>query len=451
MNNNLPHKIHFVGIGGIGMSGLAEFLHKEGHKITGSDLKKSENTKRLEKMGIEIFYNHNKKNVGDADLIVYSSAIPKSNPERQLKNVPVIKRAVMLNRVMQKRKYQIAISGMHGKTTTSSLLTHIFTEADYDPTALLGGILQNNQTNIRYGQGEYCIVEADEYDRSFMELYPSHGIITNIEPEHMDIYESLEDIKNTFTDFAIRVAQNHSVILCKDDENIHSILSAIPYYIGYGINQECEYQALQCSYQPGYSTFQLRIYGKKAGKVRLALPGQHNILNSLACIAMARECGIELDVIFKALDNYQGSRRRMEIKYEDEKYILIDDYAHHPTEIQVTLKALQKSYDRPVLAIFQPHLYSRTRSFYKDFAGVLKLAHQAIVTDIYPAREKPIPGVSSRLITNLDDNIKYCDKENLLDMILDVMEPGQIIITLGAGDINMIHTELINSISKYNN
>jgi UDP-N-acetylmuramate--alanine ligase len=166
---------------------------------------------------------------------------------------------------------------------------------------------------------------------------------------------------------------------------------------------------------------------------------------------MARECGIELDIIFKALENYQGSRRRMEIKYEDEKYILIDDYAHHPTEIQVTLQALKKAYDRPVLAVFQPHLYSRTSSFYKDFAGVLKLADRALVTDIYPAREKPIPGVSSRLITNLDEHIKYCKQENLLDMILDIMEPGQIIITLGAGDINQIHTELINKISEYNN
>ena len=442
MNNGLPEYIHFVGIGGIGMSGLAEFLHKEGHYVTGSDLKKSENTRRLKKMGIPICYSHEKSNIGKAALIVYSSAIPADNPERQILDIPTIKRATMLNRVMKKRPYQIAVCGMHGKTTCSSILTHIFTEAGKDPSALLGGILQSSGTNIRYGEGDYCIVEADEYDRSFMELYPTHGLMTNIEAEHLDIYNSLQDIKNTFSQFGQRVSGQNNLVVCADDENIRDILDDLPNAITYGIESDADYQATNLQFDKDKSSFDVIIKGEKAEKIEIGLPGQHNILNALGCLAIADQCELELDKIKSALASYAGSKRRLEVKYKDDDVILIDDYAHHPTEIKATLQGLKQSRDNRIIAIFQPHLYSRTRDFHKEFARVLKIADQCFVAEIYPAREKPIEGVTSKMITDLDKDLEFCSKGKIVDKIIKIMQPGDIIITLGAGDINTIHEEL---------
>ncbi|MCF7886533.1 MAG: UDP-N-acetylmuramate--L-alanine ligase [Candidatus Marinimicrobia bacterium] len=444
----MPNKIHFVGIGGIGMSGLAEFLHREGHDITGSDLKNSENTKRLENIGIKIYYKHDITNLSNPEMVVYSSAIPDNNPEINVDNVPVIKRAKLLNRVMQQRKYQITISGMHGKTTTASLLTHIFTKAGYDPSALLGGVLQGTGSNIRYGQGDYCIVEADEYDRSFLELYPTHTIITNVEAEHMDIYDSLDDIKQSFLKFAQRVPDQKDIIACLDDNNLSDILHQISNVSSYGIEQNADYRARNCKLETDKSIFQLVINDKNMGEIEIGLQGKHNILNALACIGMADRCGIKLQQISKALASYSGSRRRMEIRYQDNNYTLIDDYAHHPTEIKATLQAIRESRNNPIIAIFQPHLYSRTKEFYREFAQALKLADKVFVSEIYPAREEPIPGITSRLITEQDSQLKYCQKEKIVDIILDIIEPGSIVITLGAGDINTIHSELIKKIQN---
>jgi len=442
MNNGLPEYIHFVGIGGIGMSGLAEFLHKEGHYITGSDLKKSENTRRLKKMGIPICYSHNKSNIGKAGLIVYSSAIPPDNPERQILDIPTIKRATMLNRVMKQRPYQIAVCGMHGKTTCSSILTHIFTEAEKDPAALLGGILQSSGTNIRYGKGDYCIVEADEYDRSFMELYPTHGLMTNIESEHLDIYNSLLDIKNTFSQFGQRISGQNNLVVCADDENIQDILSDLSNAITYGLN-DADYLATNLQFDKDKSSFDVVIKGEKAGRIEIVLPGKHNILNALGCLAIADLCGLEFDKIKSALASYSGSKRRLEVKFKNDDIILIDDYAHHPTEIEATLQGLKQSRNNRIIAIFQPHLYSRTRDFHQEFANVLKIADRCFVTEIYPAREKPIEGVTSKMITDLDENLKFYSKDKIVDKIREIMQPGDIIITLGAGDINTIHEDLI--------
>lgn len=447
MRDKLPRKIHFVGIGGIGMSGLAEFLHLEGHEITGSDLNKSENTIRLEKLGIPISYEHKAENAENAGMIVYSSAIPPNNPERKLEDIPTIKRAVMLNKVMKKRPNQIAVSGMHGKTTTSSILTHIFEQANFDPSALLGGILRSSKTNIRYGNGQYCIVEADEYDRSFLELYPTHGIITNIEEEHLDIYSSLDDIKNSFKEFASRI-NPPNLVICRDDENMQDILPELEGAKTYGIDTQSDYMAKDCQYYPEKSIFQLVINGQESGQITISLTGKHNILNSLACIAMGQICGLELDKIANALENFAGAGRRLEKIYQNDDFTLLDDYAHHPSEIDATLQALKKSRDNRLIVIFQPHLYSRTKSFHKDFARVLKKADKAIVTDIYPAREKPIPGINSQMITEQDRDLNYCQKENLTEYIAEIIKPGDLIITMGAGDINHIHPELIEAIKR---
>lgn len=447
MKLELPRKIHFVGIGGIGMSAIAEFLYKEGYKITGSDLTKSKNTKKLEKLGIKIFYNHNKDNITDSQMIVYSSAISESNPEINISHISLVRRAEMLNKIAKTRKYQIAIAGTHGKTITSALLTHIFTEAGFDPLAIVGGYMQNNNSNLRYGKGKYCILEADEFDHSLLRIFPTHTIITNIEAEHLDCYASLDSIKQVFKKFSKRISSKNYLVACFDDKNIKEILPKFNSKIkSYGIRENAKYGAINIKINSGGIDFILNINGKNYGNFKTSLYGVHNVLNSLACIAMAYECGISLKSIKKALKSFQGVKRRFEIIYKDENYILIDDYAHHPTQIIASLKTIREIWNRRIIAIFQPHLYSRTKFFYKDFADSLNNADIRIVTNIYPAREKPLKKVNAKMITNSKNNhffLKYLNKKDLIKHIAKIAKSGDIIITLGAGDINKIHNKLL--------
>jgi len=445
MSTQLPQKIHFVGIGGIGMSGLAEFLNKEGHTITGSDLEKSDLTQKLEKRGININYSHKKENIKNTEMIVYSSAIPHDNPEIQTEQVPVIKRAEMLNRIMQKRKYSIAISGMHGKTTVSSLLTHIFETAGLDPCALIGGILQDKETNIRYGAGDVCIVEGDEYDQSFLSLYPSDIIVTNIEAEHLDCYESFEHIKSSFKKFASRIGPSGNLIVNYDNKNIRDVFSDFDNKITFGFNAKADYSVVDYIIKPEHTEFIVQ-HKNNEWVFEISLPGKHNIINALACITMSFCYDISPDSIKKGLKTFPGIERRMEIRYRDNNYTLIDDYAHHPTEIKATLSSTNQKFNGRLIAVFQPHLYSRTKEFYQDFAEVLTAADTSYVTEIYPAREEPIPEVSSKLITEQNRFLNFCSKNKIVDELLNIIQPGDIIITLGAGDINQIHEELIKKI-----
>jgi UDP-N-acetylmuramate--alanine ligase len=437
-------KVHFVGIGGIGMSGIAEILLNQGFEISGSDKVLSEVTNRLSDLGMKIYEGHSRENLKDADVLVYSSAVTIDNPEVQeaiSRKIPVIKRSEMLAETMR-LKYGIGIAGTHGKTTTTSMVGLTLTEGDIDPTIIVGGKLSGlGGTNARLGNGEFIVVEADEFDRTFLKLTPVIAAITTLESEHLDTYKDLDDIKSAFIEFANKVPFYGFVVLCMDEPALQDIIPKINKKIfTYGLTAQADIRAIDITYEKFFSSFTVEYKGKKLGKIKLKIPGVHNVKNSLVAICIGTELGIEFNVIKKALESFGGVYRRFEVKYNKE-ILVVDDYAHHPTETSATLAGIRAGWDNRLVAVFQPHLYSRTRDFYQEFGRSFLNTDVFVCTDVYPAREEPIKGVTGELIANATKgfghkNVMYIsDKNNIPDVLKKIKQNGDIIITMGAGDI----------------
>lgn len=439
--------IHMVGIGGIGMSGIAEILLHRGYKVTGSDSVRSEATDRLKKLGAEIFVGHSAENIEGADVVVYTSAVKaEQNPETAAaieKRIPVIKRAEMLGELM-KMKYGIGVAGTHGKTTTTTMVGQVAQDGHYDPTIIVGGKVHSfDKTNAVVGAGDLIIVEADEFDRTFLKLTPSIAIITNIEEDHLDIYDNIEEVKNAFVDYANKVPFYGAVILCLDDPNVRSILPRLQKrIITYGLTPQAHVRAADLKISEFTSTFTVINNGQELGSVTIQTPGEHNVKNALAAVAAGIELNIDFEQIKKGLERFTGVFRRFQLKADEHDILVIDDYAHHPTEVQATLKAAREGWqNRRLIAVFQPHLYSRTQELYKEFGLSFFDAEIAVITDIYPSREAPIEGVTGRLIADIAEqyghkHVLYVkNKEAVTDTLKNIVKPGDIVITMGAGDI----------------
>lgn len=436
--------IHFVGIGGIGMSGIAEILLNQGFNITGSDLQKTEVTDRLENLGIKIYEGHSPENIKGADLVVYSSAVTLDNPEVKAaieKKIPVIKRSEMLAECMR-MKYGIGIAGTHGKTTTTSMVGLILTEAGFDPTIIVGGKLYSlGGTNARLGKGDFIVVEADEFDRTFLKLSPVIAVITTLEREHLDTYKDLDDLKSAFTEFANKIPFFGFVVLCLDEPALQDIIPSINKKIfTYGLSPQADIRAVKITHDKNSSVFTVIYKSEELGQIKLNIPGIHNIKNSLAAVTIAKEMGVDFNTIKKALESFKGVYRRFEKKY-DEDVMVVDDYAHHPTEIDVTLDGIRRGWNRRLVVVFQPHLYSRTRDFYAEFGRSFLNSDIFICTDVYPAREKPIEGITGELIANAAKNYGHKnvfyepDKTKIPELLKSIYKKDDIIITMGAGDI----------------
>jgi UDP-N-acetylmuramate--alanine ligase len=441
-------KIHFVGIGGIGMSGIAEILLDQAFSITGSDRQLSEVTEHLRDLGAAIYEGHSALNVEpDVDVLVYSSAVPPDNPElveARRRKIPVIRRAEMLAEVMR-LKYGIGIAGTHGKTTTTSMVSLVLMEGGLDPTAIVGGKLSGlGGTNARLGHGEFIVVEADEYDRSFLSITPTIAVLTTLDADHLDCYRDIEDIKSAFITFANKVPFYGFIILCLDEASLQDIMPKVSEkkIVTYGLNPQADLQALDITHSENTSTFTVMSRGGVLGGIRLQVPGTHNVQNALAAIGVGLELGIPFEKIKVGMERFTGVYRRWEVKADVAGIMVVDDYAHHPTEIKASLEGAKSGWrKRRVICAFQPHLYSRTRDFYEEFGRAFFNADVVIVTDVYPAREEPIQGVTGELIVNAakmfgHKDVRYVpDKKDVPDVLLSLARPGDIVITVGAGDI----------------
>lgn len=450
-------KIHFIGIGGIGMSGIAEFLHNQGLEISGSDLKKTELTRHLETLGIKVDEGHNPNLVKDVDVVVKSSAVHDDNPEIQAAKalkIPVIRRAEMLAEITR-MSFSIGISGTHGKTTSTSMTGMVLEAAGLDPTIIVGGKVKNYGSNNVMGSGKYIVVEADEYDHSFLSLTPCIAGITNIDTDHLDCYRNLDDIKGAFTEYANKVPFFGSVICCLDDPGVQAILPRInKNIVTYGFSRQADIQAQNIKMKDFAAEYDVCYKSYKMGRISMKVTGRHNIQNSLLAVGI----GLELDIPFKhihaGLKEYNGVYRRFELKGTAQGITIYDDYAHHPTEISATLDGFKDSTKRRIVTLFQPHLYSRTRDFYKQFGQAFFSCDCLILAPIYPARETEIPGVSSQLIAEAAIQSGHHNVillENNADIVtktMAILQPDDILVTMGAGNIWQYGEEILAKLQK---
>jgi UDP-N-acetylmuramate--alanine ligase len=439
-------KLHFVGIGGIGMSGIAEILNDEGFAVTGSDRAASENTERLQVLGVSVMIGHDPRNLGpDVDALVYSSAVGSDNPEvveAHRRKIPVIRRAEMLAEVMR-LKYGIGIAGTHGKTTTTSMVSLVLMEGGIDPTVIVGGRLRGLAgSNARLGKGEFIVVEADEFDRSFLSITPTIAVLTSLETDHLDCYRDLDDIKSAFIQFAGKVPFYGFVVLCLDEPALQDIMPKIKKKIvTYGLNGQADLQAVDIVHRQNMMKFTVLSNGKELGGIELQIPGVHNVQNALAATAVGLELHVPFSKVKAGIEKFTGVFRRWEVKAELDGITVIDDYAHHPTEIKATLAGAKAGWRRRTVCVFQPHLYSRTRDFYDEFGRAFFNADVLIVTDVYPAREEPIQGVTGELIANAakeygHKQVHYvAEKKDVPGYLMTITRPGDMVITMGAGDI----------------
>ncbi len=438
------------------MSGIAEILLELGHRVSGSDQQLSALTAYLEQKGAVIYDGHSAENLKEVDLVVFTSAVKKDNPEileAKRRGIPLIRRAEMLGQLMS-MKFGIAVAGTHGKTTTTSMAGHVLIEAGVDPTVVVGGRLKNLHTNARLGQGQFMVTEADEYDRSFLALYPKIAIITNLEADHLDIYSDISDLEKTFLRFANQVPFDGSVIVCNDDMRLKKLIPEMTAtVITYGIDKDADVRAVNIQYNENSAVFDVIYDDKTLGPVKIYLPGEHNVKNSLAVIAMAIEMEIPFPKLQKALEKFEGVDRRFEIKKVVNDIMFVDDYAHHPSEIKATISGARNGWHRRIVAVFQPHLYSRTRDFYAEFADSLKDADVVVITGIYPAREEPIPGIdagmiSDELLKTGHNDVHYIrNKADVPTFLKSIIKTGDMVITMGAGDIWVYGEKAINEMS----
>jgi UDP-N-acetylmuramate--alanine ligase len=437
-------RIHFTGIGGIGMSGIAEVLLNLGYRVSGSDLAENEPTLRLRKAGAEIRIGHGPENLGQADVVVVSSAVRPDNPEvlaAHERAIPVIPRAEMLAELMR-MKYGVAVAGTHGKTTTTSLIATVLAQGGLDPTAVIGGKLNSFGSNAKLGQGELLVAEADESDGSFLKLSPTIAVVTNIDPEHLDHYRGLEEIQAAFLEFINKVPFYGLAVLCLDHENVQALIPRVKKrYVTYGLSGQAHYRAAGMAFSGASASFLAYENERELGPVSLKMPGVHNVCNALAAVAAARELDLDFDTVRKALGSFSGVQRRFQIKGEWGGILLVDDYGHHPAEIKATLSAARSGWERRTVVVFQPHRFTRTRDLLRDFCTAFNQADVLFLLDIYPAGEDPIPGVTAE---NLYEGIKghgHKDvtlvprRAEILDRLLARLRKGDLVVTLGAGDV----------------
>jgi UDP-N-acetylmuramate--alanine ligase len=446
-------KIHFVGIGGIGMSGIAELLLNLGYQVSGSDLKRSPQTDRLTALGGTISIGHDGANIRDAHVVVTSSAVHSDNVEvlkAHKLHIPVIPRVEMLAELMR-LKYGVAVAGAHGKTTATSMIATVLVHGGFDPTAVIGGRLNAFGSNAKLGKGDYLVAEADESDGSFLKLSPTIAIVTNIDREHLDHYTTLEAIRSAFISFVNKVPFYGAAIVCLDNPNVQAIIPRIERpTVTYGVKGSADLVAREAEYRDFGSSCTVEYRGNRVGKLRLRIPGEHGILNALSAVATGLELGIPYETIAAALESFQNADRRFQVKGEKNGVLVVDDYGHHPTEIAATLKAARQSCGRRIVAVFQPHRYTRVAALEREFAQSFHDADLVVVAPIYPAGEKEIPGITSRRLVALMRDLGNCETVYAPDIALigetleGTLRDGDLLLTLGAGDIWKIGEEYLN-------
>jgi len=445
--------IHFVGIGGVGMSGIAEILVNLGYRVSGSDQKRTETIERLERLGAKVFTGHRAENVEGVHVVVYSSAVARDNVELQTarqRQVPTIERAEMLAELMR-LKYGIAVAGTHGKTTTTSMVGAVLAEGRYDPTIVVGGRVTNLGSNARLGQGEYLVAEADESDGSFLKLAPTIAVVTTIDAEHLDHYGSLDAIRAAFLTFVNKVPFYGAVVLCLDQPNIQMLLPHVEKrIITYGLESGADLVARRLQLRGMTSRFDVFHHGELLGECVLQIPGRHNVLNALAAIGVGLDLEIPFATISAALAGFAGVQRRFQVRGTAGGVTVVDDYGHHPAEIRATLAAAKAGFDCRVVTVFQPHRYSRTLHLRQEFLTAFNQADVLVVMDIYPAGEAPIPGVNAADLA--DDirahghrNVTYLgnDRARIVDHVCEISRPGDLVLTLGAGDVSQLGSDIL--------
>ncbi len=446
------NRIHMVGIGGTGMNGIAEVLLNLGYQVSGSDLQENEATRRLAKLGARIAIGHRAENLENADVVVISSAVREDNVEvakARAGLIPVIPRAEMLAELMR-MKYGVAVAGSHGKTTTTSMAAVVLEAGGFDPTVIVGGRLNTIGANAKLGAGAFIVAEADESDRSFLFLSPFIAVLTNIDEEHLDHYRSLDDLKETFVRFANKVPFYCPVILCLDDPHLQSVIPRIERrLITYGFSAQSDLSARDFAFDGFRSSSVLLSKGRALGPLRLQVPGPHNILNAMAAAAVGLDLDIPPRTILGALESFSGTGRRFELRKTVGDVMVVEDYAHHPTEIKATLEAAKRGFARRVVAVFQPHRYTRLAKLMTAFATAFNQADVLVLTEVYPAGEEPIPGVSGRA---LYEEVRQFGHRNVVfepdlngigALLRGVLAPGDIVLVLGAGNINRVIPDII--------
>ncbi len=447
---------HLIGIGGVSMSAIAVLLHSFGHRVTGSDRQESETVQRLRDLGIDVFVGHDTKNIDEADVVVYTAAVTDDNPElveARRRGIPTMERPLILAEIMNNYKHKIAVAGAHGKTTTVAMIAAVLEHGGWDPTALLG----TDRDNLRLGGNQVIVTEACEAFGSFLHLNPNIAVVLNIDADHLDYYGTIEQVEAAFYQFASKVEPDGLIVACADDARIRRALqplvesqltdSSETKVVWFGRDQGADYRAENISIDGLRSQYTLVGKGKTLGRLVLGVPGEQNIIDSLAAAAVTLELGVPFRSVRSALKNYCGAPRRFEIVYEGD-VVVIDDYAHHPSEIEATIKAARSAYNGRLVVVFQPHLYSRTNFLLEDFAKVLSAADKVVVVPIYPAREEPIPGVSSERIVERMIELGFAggryapDLSDVARELVGELSSGDIVLVMGAGDIRTVAEEL---------
>ncbi len=444
-------QVHFIGVGGIGMSGLAEILSSMEFEVSGSDLREGENTRRLQRLGVEIHVGHRAENVASSDVVVFSSAIRPDNPEiveARSRGIPVVPRAEMLAELMRV-KYAVLLAGSHGKTTSTSLVATVLRAAGFDPTVVVGGRMAALGSNARLGAGDLLVAEADESDGSFLRLTPTIAAVTNIDPEHLDHYGDYETLKEAFLSFLQRVPFYGLAVLCLDHPVVQELLPRIDRrHVTYGLSPQADFSARNLSFHGIDTSFVTYKRGEPLSEFTVRMPGRHNVLNCLAAIAIADELEVPIDVLKEALATFTGVARRFSVVGEVDGVTLIDDYGHHPAEIQATLGAARHAFQRRVLVAFQPHRYTRTKLLFDEFTRAFNDADQVLLTDVYAAGETPIEGaggqeLAAAIAAHGHHAVRYApDRRELISTLAQEARPGDVVIALGAGDINRILAEI---------
>lgn len=447
--------IHFIGIGGAGMSPIAKILLQQGYTITGSDLKESVNTIRLKDLGATIFLKHNISHMRKADIVIISTAIPKTNPEylkAKEDNIPILIRAEMLAFIMNEFPKRIAVTGTHGKTTTSSMITRMLDKINKQPSFVIGSEMLDYGTSSSLNGSEYIVVESDESDGSFLHISPNIGVINNIEKEHMEYYKTWENLCSHFNSFMTNIIKNKGyIIINNDDESLHKLSQdfPLPSVIRYGIKEDAPIMATDISHTKNGVSYTLMIQGKKEGRIQLQVQGVHNIYNSLASLCVGLLENASLDLCIHGLNAFSGTKRRLQLIGKRDELSIFDDYAHHPTEIKMTLDGMSQAFKQSITCIFQPHRYTRTRDLMVDFANVLPIANHVIVCEIFSSDEPPIPNISGKNIIDLihdqghKNAIFISKKSDIPTYIIDHIHEHEIIVTMGAGDIHTVGKEIL--------
>ncbi|HEY7317672.1 MAG TPA: UDP-N-acetylmuramate--L-alanine ligase [Candidatus Binatia bacterium] len=450
------HRLHFVGIGGIGMSGIAEVLLNSGYVVTGSDLHESEATERLRKLGAQVFLGHQEDNLAaDPSVVVISTAVKYSNPEvmeARRRHIPVIPRAEMLAELMR-MKYGIAVAGSHGKTTTTSMIAAVLSAGGLDPTIVIGGRVRMLGTNAKMGQGEILVAEADESDGSFLLLSPTIAVVTNIDREHMDFHRTMERLSESFLDFINKVPFYGLAVLCLDNAYVRALLPKVrKRFATYGLSPEADFSAQELNIKAEGVELSVVRHAKPLGRLCLQLLGRHSATNALAAVAVADELEIPFAKAAEALQAFSGIHRRFEIKGEPRGITVIDDYGHHPAEVQATIGAIRESWKRPLVVIFQPHRYSRTRDLFDEFLTAFEGADRLILTEVYPAGEDPVPGATGEALYQAIKrkghvDVEFiADKNAIVERLRETLNPGDVALTLGAGDIYKVGEALVEAL-----